>query len=170
MRVVPVSATCPGCREPMHQVLTGPGVVAVCRSCGGFWLDNVACRAVIQRTLSEEATQLARTFLGSVESGAAVRSGYRERAEVPRGCPVCGVELRPTQTPEPVLLVDVCPEHGTFFDARELAAVISAADARELDRQLQNANLAARLAEAQMDVEDSRLALNLLFGPRTAWR
>ena len=150
----------------MYRIGTLSGVLAACRACGGFWLDNVACRALIKGALGDDATEFARTFVGAVPSAVAPGDGYRERAEVARSCPVCQESLALTETQEPVLRIDVCKEHGTFFDAREVAAVIAAVDARSWDRQLQNANLQARVSEAQMDAEANQFAMYFIFGPR----
>jgi len=150
----------------MYRIETPSGVLAACRACGGFWLDNVACRALIKGALGEDATGFARTFVGAVPSAVTPGDGYRQRADVPRCCPVCQGALALTETREPVLHVDVCKEHGTFFDAREVAAVISAVDARSWDRQLQDANLQARVCEAQMDAEANQYAMYFIFGSR----
>ncbi len=153
----------------MYRIESVSGVLAACRACGGFWLDSAACRALLQSALGDDATAFAKSFGGAEPLEAPSTDGYRSRAQVPRCCPVCQESLVETETREPVLRVDVCREHGTFFDAREIAGVISAAEARSWERQWHAENLRRMQEEGQQDAEANRIAMQLFLGVNERW-
>jgi Zn-finger nucleic acid-binding protein len=79
---------------------------AACGRCGGVWLDRATLDA------------LARD--GGHQAGAALQD-----QEGARRCPVCGALMARTEFGRGLgLVVDVCGEHGTWFDAGELRQVM----------------------------------------------
>jgi Zn-finger nucleic acid-binding protein len=94
-----------------------------CPECRGVWLDSGELELVGRR-----AGALQAELLDALERGKGHRTGDGKRP-----CPTCGKALREVQTDtEPPIVVDRCPnEHGLWFDAGELQAVVQAAGAQE---------------------------------------
>lgn len=120
---------CPKCRVLLHAVANRTGIAAVCARCGGLWLDNASSLSVLQ-DLVEPAVQLAaqQAALGSAQVTPA-GGGYRERAPrpidevAPRACASCDVPLVESTVRPAGVALDVCAQHGTWFDAGELWAI-----------------------------------------------
>jgi Zn-finger nucleic acid-binding protein len=86
-----------------------------CGRCGGVWLDNDASRAVV------EGAAQALAQLADVASTKA-----KERVDTGAGgllCPACGQALARTVAPGTAVELDMCADHGTWFDAGELRIV-----------------------------------------------
>jgi Zn-finger nucleic acid-binding protein len=114
-----VEERCPHCRKRLVSVVAKGVELAGCGGCGGIWIDNASARQVLS---SPEAifADLAR------RAGNNARSRRpRERAPV---CPVCPAVLDRVVTRG--IELDVCGEHGTWFDAFELAALVDAVSGR----------------------------------------
>ena len=98
--------------------------LAGCRRCGGLWLDNAMVGAVNAEKVANDAWR----FIGTVEHEAKLRDetrvllvGYRDAAAA-RHCPECDASLQTTRTVGDID-IDVCAEHGVFFDANELRSI-----------------------------------------------
>jgi hypothetical protein len=80
----------------------GPGSLG-CDGCGGFWLDPSASRAI-----------------------AVERRGCPVPFDAPvRRCPICASPLQPVPISAPVTVwLDRCAQHGAWFDADDLAAIV----------------------------------------------
>jgi Zn-finger nucleic acid-binding protein len=83
-----------------------------CGLCGGVWLDNVAAQRVSQR-YDERVVDLA----GRARENATVRPDTRAVAT----CPACRREMGRRTFGQ--ISIDYC-DHGTWFDAGELAALL----------------------------------------------
>ncbi len=93
-----------------------------CGRCGGQWLDNAGTKRVVSGILSEHARQMATQV--SNKASAEARTHYRTgEGESARGCPICAGPLQSNTVPEVNIEIDVCPAHGTWFDANELDAL-----------------------------------------------
>jgi Zn-finger nucleic acid-binding protein len=105
---------CPRCAEALHAATAGKMVVESCRTCGGLWIDrdNLALLDKYDR----EATALAHRMVGLGRMfGAQLPS---KEAEI--GCPTCAKPLRRVKIQYTETSVDICDEHGTWFDWDEL--------------------------------------------------
>jgi Zn-finger nucleic acid-binding protein len=108
------SIVCPRCTAVLFAAETGGVTLNGCGRCGGIWLDNEACQAVV-RSYDPAVVALARR--------AASHATARPRAtEI--ACPVCNARLQRAQAGGIVL--DVCADHGTWFDRAELELVMGA--------------------------------------------
>jgi len=130
METIAVEARCPGCGAQLEKLVTElDGIVAGCQSCGGLWLDGLACVRVLAATL----TSPARKFIVAITDSAGKASAggvYREpAAHGDRTCPECKKPLRLHQIEEPPITIDVC-EHGSYFDRNELGTLIIDRDVR----------------------------------------
>ncbi len=108
---------CPRCRVGLFTVRAGVVDVHGCGICGGIWLDNAGSRAITQHNDPQISALAARAAMN-----AAVRSG--PRAE-PIDCPVCNKRMQRVNAAQ-LAELDICAQHGTWFDAGELGRIVSA--------------------------------------------
>lgn len=88
-----------------------------CGGCGGIWLDNTSAQYAVQ-TLDQGMAQLA---------DMAAANAFHPVSDAPSmACPVCKQLMLRTQAPQAGIWLDVCAEHGTFFDRFELGIVLEA--------------------------------------------
>jgi Zn-finger nucleic acid-binding protein len=108
---------CPRCSVPLDERRFGRASVHGCRTCGGVWLDKEQARVVIARV--QGALPL---VIASEKIARAARS-KTSRAKTPR-CPLDAEPLNLVETD--FVEVDVCPLHGTWFDAGEVGRIANA--------------------------------------------
>jgi Zn-finger nucleic acid-binding protein len=91
-----------------------------CGMCGGIWLDNAASKVVVERMepialdLADSASSRAQHTVDKTETG------------IP--CAVCGQAMQRTRVAQATVDVDICPEHGTWFDCDEMQRVMRSFD------------------------------------------
>lgn len=105
----PRELRCPHCRKRLVGAEVGEVTLHGCGGCGGIWVDNASARRVLAsptQTLSVLAQRAAKNATG----------GARQPRPTCASCPaildkvrVHGIEL------------DICHDHGTWFDALELS-------------------------------------------------
>jgi Zn-finger nucleic acid-binding protein len=128
----------------MFQLEGAAGVLAGCDACGGIWVDAAMGLAALTGGLSDEAKEFIRG--AGVDPKGSPPVGYRDAAHrAQRRCPVCTKPLEQRVHAEPRLLLDVC-EHGTYFDVREMDAIV-----HHVGMQQATADAAAHVAEAEAD-------------------
>ncbi len=106
---------CPQCRVRLVTAQVAEVALHGCGRCGGIWLDNASARAVVtspQRVFADLADRAGKNARAQAE--------LREARFVP--CPHCEGNMR--RVPAHGLTVDVCDEHGTWFDPFELKHVV----------------------------------------------
>jgi Zn-finger nucleic acid-binding protein len=108
-------AACPRCGAELKP-LVGAGYQAQsCRSCKGIWVDNEGSRSIAAGA-------------GELIDCATLPPGERPNDTRADGrCPICSDRLTPVKVAEGRIVLDICPLHGTWFDATEIAAVRAAA-------------------------------------------
>jgi Zn-finger nucleic acid-binding protein len=109
---------CPRCDEALTEGRAGDLHANGCSRCGGLWLNNADSQRVVGglsakaldvvRALSEEAEHSADTGVGGLR------------------CPLCEGGLERQQVAQAWLEVDICQEHGTWFDAGEVERIAAA--------------------------------------------
>jgi Zn-finger nucleic acid-binding protein len=118
---------CPRCEIPMAERTAGALRLQGCGTCGGVWLS------------AEDSARLAAQFpLEAVQLADAAAQATERRDHAPTlECPTCRVKLARSRfratpagfSPVPagdrprateLVELDVCAEHGTFFDGGEL--------------------------------------------------
>ncbi|NVB81339.1 MAG: hypothetical protein HOV81_23285 [Kofleriaceae bacterium] len=111
---------CPRCTTPLHARLVGDIVIDECGSCMGLFLDQVA----IRRVIADRQQARAEALLGALPNQVAsqiVKPGQKMYVK----CPVCTTMMnRKLFAMGAGVIVDVCRDHGTFFDTGELPRVI----------------------------------------------
>src|SRR5262249_30996274 len=153
--------------------------IAGCASCGGIWIDNAAGHFVVTGQLSDDVKAFAEDLAARGAENArrgAIPTGYRARA-VPgageRVCPVCEAPLVQRHLRDGDLDVDLCEQHGTYFDVHELVRTAQSVEARILGERVARRELEERLAEGRAGATAARavaFALHEVLFPRQARR
>lgn len=125
------TGACPRCYTPLQAYHpdygTPPNAAARdaahtlmhCASCGGIWL-GVGLSARVMAKLDHSLLTTAHALsIGKPEH-------VTSRVERTPMCTECGRELEPLTVQAAVVRIDVCREHGTWFDAWELPKVMRA--------------------------------------------
>lgn len=89
-------------------------MVDACIACGGLFIDNAATQELI-RTFDRDLVSIATTL--GIGKGETVGPGVMQKD---LACPRCSGILAAVHLPGAGLALDVCAEHGTWFDANEL--------------------------------------------------
>lgn len=116
----PVELRCPLCRKRLVTVEAAEVALSGCGGCGGIWVDNDSAHVLLaapQRVFIELAVNAGRN------------AKVRAASNAPRSCPACTAVLDRVTTHGVEL--DVCPDHGTWFDAFELRTLVEALFARD---------------------------------------
>lgn len=104
---------CPHCRKRLVSVIAKQVELAGCGGCGGIWVDNASARKVLAQP-------------EAIFADLARRAGTSARSRGSRGtspaCPVCTAVLDRAVTRG--IELDVCSDHGTWFDPFELAVLV----------------------------------------------
>jgi Zn-finger nucleic acid-binding protein len=112
---------CPRCATALFEGKSGDVTLLGCGRCGGIWLDNESARSALAKA-DEGVAQLAQL--------ASVNAQVNVSVMPPVACPVCKRGLQRIQEPKSEARIDVCGEHGTWFDRYELGLVLQAAHQR----------------------------------------
>jgi Zn-finger nucleic acid-binding protein len=111
------AAACPRCGLPLFEGNANGITMLGCGRCGGIWLGNEAAQRAIQtmdRAVVALADQVSNRAAFTVDVGAQV------------ACPTCRRPLARTSSPQAGIWIDVCGEHGTWFDRYEMGLVLEA--------------------------------------------
>ena len=112
--------SCSRCLRPLTTYRAGMFEVDACLSCGGLFIDNAASQEIV-RTFDRDLVRVATTI--GIGKGEAVGPGVYQKDLT---CPRCGGPLSPVKLPSAGAEIDICVEHGTWFDANELPKVARA--------------------------------------------
>lgn len=113
---------CPVCGVGLFLGQASDVSMLGCGKCGGQWLDNAGTKRVVDGILSRQARTMAQEV--STRGKAAEGGHYRKGTDEPaRRCPICDGATRSSTVPPVNIEIDVCPAHGTWFDAHELDAL-----------------------------------------------
>lgn len=140
-----VELRCPHCRKRLVSVLAKGVELAGCGGCGGIWIDNASARAVLSAPESVFA-DLARR----AGSNARDRSVRGQRAS----CPVCTAVL--DRAVMKGIELDVCDEHGTWFDPFELAVLVDVLTGRAPTKMPLGDTRAIRCASCKAEISADR--------------
>lgn len=110
---------CPRCAVPLLENTVGTSVLHGCPTCYGVWLP----RAEVERLLRErdrEILERVRKMAGVVLPGVNLSAHI--------GCVVCRQTLRRVAIPDSIRGLDVCDEHGVWFDWDDLPVFVHACE------------------------------------------
>src|SRR5436190_4875232 len=112
---------CPRCDHALGGRRVEDIVVDECVSCHGLWLDQVA----IKRIVTDRQQARAESLLGALPGRLEVAVERPAPGKMYVKCPVCRVVMnRKLFATGSGVVVDVCRNHGAFFDTGELPRII----------------------------------------------
>ena len=126
----PDGAPCPACAKPLGRAKVGELEVGECLACGGLWLEREAFEGLAASRESQGAV------LGALP-------GQTPKADLPgsplvvqyRPCPRCAQRMnRVNYAKRSGVVLDVCKDHGLWFDRDELRRVLLFIQEGGLDR------------------------------------
>lgn len=112
---------CPRCRTPLNAQQVGNLIMNCCYQCGGLFLDGAASKRVVD-VVDPQALATAQ------QVAAHAKGPVANDAVAP--CPVCEKPTDRMPIPAASVTVDVCREHGVWFDRDELQRVVQAVGAK----------------------------------------
>jgi Zn-finger nucleic acid-binding protein len=161
----PTDLPCPTCggdhRLDSRTLGQPPVAVCECRNCGGLWIGGETFKHLTERVQSQAATPAA--LPGEAARSARGRA-TAQRGPLYRNCPGCRRMMsRRNYARWSGVILDICPEHGLWFDEGELHALlqwIRRGGPREAaDRDRQEVDRAAhRLLRSKLPSRIDRLA------------
>lgn len=108
---------CPRCRRQMNVTTIGGARLCGCARCDGVWMDVTTFENVCADREDQEAV------LGHFEKRSKASPMMTKITYVP--CPDCGKLMnRNNFAKASGVIVDMCKQHGVWFDADELPAII----------------------------------------------
>ena len=146
---------CPACTKPLTATRVGDLDVQECPACGGLWLD----RAVFEQLGASRERQGA--VLGALTAPTAPPLLSLEVVQY-RPCPACRQRMnRVNYGRRSGVVLDVCKEHGLWFDRDELRRVLAFISEGGLDR--------ARELEIEELKEAKRAAVQIPEHPASSY-
>ncbi|MFZ1699682.1 MAG: zf-TFIIB domain-containing protein [Pyrinomonadaceae bacterium] len=108
---------CPRCRVDLEQLSIGETELRGCTKCDGLWLEIGTFETICADRESQSAV------LGFLEKRTVRSSPLTKVSYVP--CPDCGELMnRNNFAKASGVIVDLCKQHGVWFDADELPSII----------------------------------------------
>ena len=106
---------CPHCKRRLVSVRTEDVELSGCGRCGGIWIDNDSSRRVLERP---------QQIFAELAERAAINAKARGSRDARPTCAQCPTVLDRVRTHG--IEIDVCSDHGTWFDAYELRVLVQA--------------------------------------------
>lgn len=117
---VEVDWKCPRCEVKLLRVSVAGHALQECQRCGGLWVDTATFRQICARKEEQEAVL---GFEGEGAAGSVAAKQAAERVYVP--CPECGRLMNRQQFAGcSHVILDLCREHGIWFDRHELRQIV----------------------------------------------
>jgi len=111
--------TCPRCKTEMNAVVIGKSHLHECPHCEGVWVDGDTLHQICEDQ-EEQAAVLGVASTVSHSEGVVLEQKIRY---IP--CPICGQLMNRVNFANcSNVIVDVCREHGTWFDRDELRRIV----------------------------------------------
>ncbi len=158
---------CPACARPLVRAQVGSVEVHECHACGGLWLDRQAFEALSASRETQGAV------LGALPGAPGKEAAEAIQAVQYRPCPRCTQRMnRVNFARRSGVVLDICKDHGLWFDKEELRRVLLFIQEGGLDRarerdleELKEAQRAAVRTEAP----DASFGLGLNAPPPSTW-
>ena len=138
---------CPRCKIAMTEVLIGTAKLQECGQCDGLW----AGKDLFAQICEQREQQAAVLNMGRLSAAEQPKRLEQSIAYLP--CPVCGDLMNRVNFAHcSGVVVDVCRQHGTWFDKDELRQIVEfiRAGGMEKSRQQQIDQLAKEKEDLQM--------------------
>jgi Zn-finger nucleic acid-binding protein len=109
---------CPRCSGALQPIRLGANRLRECVDCGGLWIDNRTFLAICHDRERLEPLLAERPRPATADAAPTLRVGYIR-------CPQCQALMsRVNFARVSGVVVDVCREHGTWFEPGELRRVV----------------------------------------------
>jgi Zn-finger nucleic acid-binding protein/DNA-directed RNA polymerase subunit RPC12/RpoP len=106
---------CARCRGTMHEARDGDVLLRGCRECGGVLIDRESLGA-----LGQDDRRADRLLRQAVGFPCANMFGAMPNVRADVACPICGIVMRRSPVQNTRVAVDVCRDHGVWFDWGEI--------------------------------------------------
>ncbi len=143
------SPHCPRCRAPLTPARDATVAAFGCAECGGAWLQLQETNR-LHKVMNDAAWQATDAIAKQATASPDLQGKLQ--------CPKCGQTMKRRQHKASRISLDVCAEHGTWFDAGELREVArSEAIQRAYGRHRATKPVAAKGIEISEQVEDAAI-------------
>jgi Zn-finger nucleic acid-binding protein len=143
---------CPRCKRPLDAVRIEASSVRECMSCGGFWTDVPTFESLCA---DKEQQSAVLTFIGTQSFASRPSSAI---SYVP--CPDCKQLMnRSNFARSSGVIIDLCKQHGVWFDADELPKIIAFIDNGGLARSREKEKIALQDQRSRLRDEQRKLAM-----------
>jgi Zn-finger nucleic acid-binding protein len=132
-----MASRCPRCAHPLTNHQTATATLAGCLTCGGIFLDRESRIRVVAAKCTESA---------AASDLAAAHARWSPDVRGACACPVCSKPMHCVKVAGSVDL-DVCDEHGAWFDRNELRRFIDALSTQKQSKK-KNAKKVAAIGAA----------------------
>lgn len=137
------SGDCPRCKTALQTLQIGTVGIRECNKCGGFWSDAPTFESICVSQEQQSAV------LGFIQSDAHPHAHPATISYVP--CPDCKQLMnRSNFARSSGVIVDICKQHGVWFDADELPKIITFINSGGMSRSRE---------KEKMSIEDERRKL-----------
>lgn len=125
-RGAPRQHDCPRCHVALTPKRFARARVGYCRRCAGFWVPHDAMHQLL--SLKKKDGRKLATLNDARRKGSKfkrrLRPGTARHDAAPARCPAChhSMRLQPA-TRDQGVYIDICDDHGTWFDRSELATI-----------------------------------------------
>ena len=143
---------CPRCKRPLDSLRIGATSVRECGSCGGFWTSAETFESICA---DKEQQSAVLNFINTQSFEAHPSSAV---SYVP--CPDCKQLMnRSNFARSSGVIIDLCKQHGVWFDAEELPKIIDFIDKGGLARAREKQKIALEDERSRLRDEQRRLAM-----------
>jgi Zn-finger nucleic acid-binding protein len=129
---------CPACGGEQRLASRGLGVeeriaISECRRCGGLWVEREVFEALAERARQGKVPDFGPEPARDADPGPA--SGTASQGPLYRPCAICGALMnRRNYERKSGVIVDICRDHGVWFDMDELSRLLRFIHAGGADR------------------------------------
>jgi Zn-finger nucleic acid-binding protein len=143
---------CPRCKTGLQVLQIDSMTIRECSKCGGFWSEVDTFEAICANQEKQEAV------LGFIGSDAHPHAHPAAISYVP--CPDCGQLMnRSNFARSSGVIIDLCKQHGVWFDADELPKIIEFINKGGLAKQREKEKIALRDERDRLREEQRKMAL-----------
>ena len=145
-------ADCPRCKRPLESLMIDSTPVRECTRCGGFWT-----RPETFESICADKEQQARV-LSFISTHPAEAKSQPPINYVP--CPECKQLMnRSNFARSSGVIIDLCKQHGVWFDADELPRIIEFIDKGGITRSREKEKIALEEERSRLRDEQRKLAM-----------
>ncbi len=143
---------CPRCKTALQKLQIDDVTIRECERCGGFWSDI----ATFESICADRERQA--SVLSFIRSDAHPHAHPTTISYVP--CPDCETLMnRSNFARSSGVIIDLCREHGVWFDADELPKIIAFIDGGGMSRAREKERITLEDERARLREEQRRMAM-----------